>query len=111
VGLDAVKEAKAGDVLVELRCRCAGAVLVREYAVADWTCNKGHQAEQVGPRFRLDGQLHAVLVETCTDRRAVMDVDGWGYSDCTLDAEHPGEHHPGPIVHDAGAFRAMQVPA
>lgn len=106
-----MKEAKAGDVVVEVRCKCAGAVLVREWAVADWTCGKCGQPASPGQRFRLDSQLQAVPIEVCGDRRAAMDVDGWGYAECTLPAGHPGQHHPGAIVHDGGAFRAEQVPA
>lgn len=58
-----MKEARPGDVLVEVRCKCAGAVLVREYAVADWTCGKCWQPASPGKRFQLDDEMQLVELE------------------------------------------------
>ena len=81
-----MKEARAGDVVVKLRCRCASAVLVREYAVADWTCQKSHPASEVGPRYRLDDALVPIEIEMCDDRRAASPapIETWYQRDLAI---------------------------
>lgn len=53
-----------------------------------------------------DEALYVVVgaAAPCTERRAAMDVDGWGYVDCRFALEHAGGHQFGPITHDGGAF-------
>jgi hypothetical protein len=54
----------------------------------------------------------------CGHRFAAMDIDGWGYVECTLPKNHVtdaakrgGGHRPdSPIVHDGGAYRMANLP-
>lgn len=57
------------------------------------------------------------MAETCRFRAAAMDVDGWGYVECELDAGHPlteglgAGHRFSAIVHDHGAYRLANLPS
>lgn len=73
----------------------------------DWAAYGLLGTTGLGLRVRFpDGTIAESFAIACTDRRAAMDVDGWGYSDCELPAQHPGGHKPGAIVHDGGVYRA-----
>jgi hypothetical protein len=55
-----VKEAKPGDVVVEVRCRCDGAVLTAEYSVPNWRCGQCRRRATPGKRFRFDKAMQLV---------------------------------------------------
>lgn len=57
--------------------------------------------------------------DTCGHRVAAMNVDGWGYVECEIEAGHPvdpgkrgdGHRFGRAVILDGGAFRSANVPS
>jgi hypothetical protein len=73
-----------------------------------------HNHREVVPgcfRCELSADELPLAPAACTERRASMDINGWGYVDCVFDQGHPGSCRFGPIVHDDGQFRKETLDA